>query len=252
MEGLPEGRPRERKRWWTFGRVRLQPCFRVEHRTLSDTTAAPERSSGSKAANLAVVVAAEARDVLSPLPSLRLRTSTASGRLSGSPSGRRTSTYSGDRLSDSPSIRRTSTASGGRLSESPSAGRRTMGSLTAWQMLAADVQRDMEAAAAGGGGSRRSSGASDGQLSRRSSRACTSLLEPDAMQLEEGPANGSSVCDQQEQQQEQQEQQSSDILPLPQDSLPQPQQDVDGNSGGSSGALSAASDSTLGGGEPSE
>ena len=71
----------------------------------------------------------------------------------------------------------------------------TLGSLTAWQMLAADVQQEMEAGAAGLG---RASEGSEQRLSACSSRNRSSQVEPglgvsECSEVEQGQCRSSSV-----------------------------------------------------------
>lgn len=124
-QGDPAGR---RRRWWARPPhlLRLRPCYKVAPRALSDSAISvskpwpAESSGGGGGGGDAEAAAAERRDGLSPLPS---KTARAPLR----------------RLSPLPS----KTARGASL--------RTCGSLTAWQVLAADVERevaDAEAAAA--------------------------------------------------------------------------------------------------------
>ncbi|PRW58940.1 serine threonine- kinase Nek1 isoform X5 [Chlorella sorokiniana] len=118
----------------------------------------------------------EARDVLKPLPSINGRGSQHRSSQSGGTSGR--SSHTGEAL-PMLLLAGAGKASGRTLGNWPS---RTLGSLTAWQMLAADIQREMETAAtAGGGGSARASQLSDGgRLSRCSPRDRTSQASVDA------------------------------------------------------------------------
>lgn len=175
-------------------------CLRP--RSLSEPDHGPEPGAVSRE---------ERRDVLSPLPSLALR--------------------------------RSATAGSGRLSsgtgQRPSSARpsRTMGSLTAWQMLAADVQRDMEeAAAAGVGGtdSRRGSRADsmrDGPLGRGSNRR-SQLEQPGGSSAGDKPPASSTPGQQHE------AQQSSGSAPS------QPAAGSSGSSGsGSSGSSSGSGSS---------
>lgn len=176
-----EGRPSTAKggRRLAFWRCLGQPCCAaVAPRTKSETTLqrAPQRPATPAPRLLpppavgvalpqpltpsSAVVAEEARDELRPLPVVgRQRTSTASvpsqrsGRSStSSAAGHARSTHdslmAGQPRSARGSLMAGLAAAAGwrRRATFPS---RTMGSLTAWQMLAADVQQDLDAGAAG-------------------------------------------------------------------------------------------------------
>lgn len=156
----------EGRRWWPFRRARLPPAPPPPLPPLGPAVLV-EPSPAS--------VSAEARDVLKPLPSMNGRAS-QQHRASAGASARGSAT--GEALPILP-LAGAGKASGRALANWPS---RTLGSLTAWQMLAADIQSEMEAAAAaGGGGSARASQLSDGrQLSRCSTRDRTSQASVDA------------------------------------------------------------------------
>lgn len=152
-------------------------------------------------------------------------------------------------VSPLPTLRRSATAGSGRQSsangrQSSARPSRTVGSLTAWQMLAADVQRDMDeaaAAAADGSDSRCSSSASfmgDGPLGRRGS--CSSQLEqPGGSLAGEGQPSGSG------REQEPGGQQSGSTPPLG--------SSAGGGSGsGSTGGEAASPSGSLGSGELDE
>lgn len=133
------------RRWWSlrFGLRRL--CLQGEPRTLSDLSDVGEEQSETRQASaatlpeLSAAPAVERRDDLRRLPSQQQRA-----------------------LGDSPSAKRAAFAAS-----------RTLGSLTAWQLLAADIASEMDAAAAGGAGggsSARCSQMSEGRHSERSSQ----------------------------------------------------------------------------------
>lgn len=187
--------PREGRRkgggrppWPALFLILGRPCCTVEPRTNSATSLdGASREEESKAAFTATAVATgpggdEARDVLHPLPSLNHRHSAYPTRGSlaqpGQPSPTGAACPNQGSLAPSNS-RRQSKPSVGRRPPFPS---RTLGSLTAWQMLAADVQQEMEEAGVVGHGSRES-GASAGLAATGASR-CRGSIEPSLVMSE--------------------------------------------------------------------
>lgn len=227
------------------------------------TAAAAERSGAST-----VVAAAEAGDVLQPLPLIPVRSShvqrfnrpstSGPGQLS-TPGSVKVFVTSATAVSGA--VGRQSSRGGGvSFATAPTAGTaavgaravsakraafpsHTLGSLTAWQMLAADVQQEMEAGAAGLG---RASEGSEQRLSACSSRNRSSQVEPAGL--------GMSECSEVE---EGQRRSSSMLFPHhqhpPQQAQPQQQQRANGDgrdstaatAGSNSGGGQLASDGSL-------
>ena len=213
------------------------------------TAAAAERSAAST-----VVAAAEARDVLQPLPSMparsshgqRFNRSTSSAGQLPVPGGIESFVTSavtgaaGRQSSRGGGVSFATAAPGpgavsGKRAAFPS---HTLGSLTAWQMLAADVQQEMEAGAAGVG---RASDGSELRLSACSSRNRSSQVEPglimsECSEVEEGQRRSSSMLFPHHQQTQPQQQQ--------QQTQPQQQQQQQRASGAGSDSTAATEGST--------
>lgn len=175
------GTPRaegEAQPWWRIGAFRRgarSPSAPPPLASLGPAAAAGDAPLAALVEPSSRSLSGEARDVLKPLPSINGRGSQHRSSQSGGNPGR--SSHTGEALPMLP-LAGAGKASGRSLGNWPS---RTLGSLTAWQMLAADIQREMETAAAAGGGSARSSQLSDGgRLNSCSHRDRTSQVSVDA------------------------------------------------------------------------
>lgn len=149
MDGGTPRAEAEARPWWSLGASRLAPAFRRARSPPPPPPLPPLAAAADDSRSLS----GESRDVLKPLPSINGRGSQHRSSQSGGNPGR--SSHTGEAL---PML-----LLAGAGKASGRAQSRTLGSLTAWQILAADIQREMEeAAAGGGGGSARTSQLSDG------------------------------------------------------------------------------------------
>ena len=209
MDAAPDGARGGRWSSRLFGRLG-RPFCAAPPLTLTSSSDAPSTkapgvqrpSLGAAAAErsgaFTVVAAAEAGDVLHPLPSLNARQSHAQrfNRSGTSGAGQHASRASLEGLVAAAGIATAAGGAGevsGKRAAFPS---HTLGSLTTWQMLAADVQQEMEEGPAGLG--RGSEGSEHPRLSASSSRNRSSQAEPgpamsEGLEVEEAHRRSSSM-----------------------------------------------------------